>query len=123
MGRDTAAATYVATNRGYFLNYSLKGKVSNRDVDAAFRIRYEDADGSIAVVDTSEYMLDYPYKDVKVHISVLSLESGTILRQTDIQDFDLTLNSILFHPLGQAGIYDYRYSELRSEELVGSLDD
>lgn len=121
IARDTVVASYVPTNEGYYLNFVLRGLASDRVIDASFRIHYEIADGIIAVIDTSEYMLDYAYQGVENYISALSLESGTTLRHSNLQDFDLSLNSIFFHPLGQAGIFNYRYSDLRSEELVGAL--
>ena len=114
-------ATYVATNGGYFLNYSLKGRVSDRSADLAFRIRYQNDEGSIAIVDSSEFMLDYAYENVEIYITAQSLESGTNLRNFRFQDFDLTLNSIFFHPIGLSGIYNYRYNQLRSDELVEPL--
>ncbi|MGH1363127.1 MAG: hypothetical protein ACRBF0_06190 [Calditrichia bacterium] len=118
-GIDTIKPTYIGNGNRFYLNFDLSGKVPDDVVDAQIRIFYELSNGERVGVDTSAYMLSYPYPEAEIYIEADKLANGTTILKMQLQDFEITGTSVFFHPTGALGTYEYRFADLRAGETVG----
>ena len=112
---DSLNPVYHESGDNFYPNFIFKEKIDESLIYYFFKLEYFLTDSSVIEVDSSAFMLNYPYHSVRLFKRADEISGN----QTDFQDFYLTQDILFYHPLGSLGLFKYDLTSDVSTELFG----